>query len=142
MYSRMRVRSANCSSGLHNTVGSRLTPRSYGARRAGLLGRELGLDQDLDLIGDLQGAHERLELLDAELALAELDRAADGAVVADLQRHVDGVAAAGDAEVPAHAHRAVAGVDLAGLEGDLRGAQDLVGHALLDVPPVLVAQRL
>src|SRR4051794_6439075 len=142
MYARRRVRSANASSGCQSTVGSRLTPRSYGARGTGSARWQLGLDLHLDGVLHLQRAHERLELLDPELALTELDRALHGAVVVDGERHVDRVAVARDAEVAADLHRAVVDLDVVGLEADLVGAEDVLLHALLDVGLVAVVKRL
>src|SRR4051812_7873731 len=142
MYARRRVRSAKASSGCQRTVGSRLTPRSYGARSTGSAGWQLRLDLHLDGVLDLQRAHERLELLDPELLLAQFDRSAHGPVVADAERHADRVAAPRHAEVAADVHRAVVDLHVAGLEADLRRAQDVLLHALLDVRLVALVERL
>src|SRR5215207_2195894 len=59
---------------------------------------DLALELDLDLVADLQRAHHRRELLDAEVLLAERDRAAD-LVPADRQRDADLAALARDAQI-------------------------------------------
>src|SRR5436190_5108487 len=111
------------------TAARRTAPGS-GSRSAR---RDLALELDRDLVLDLQRAHHRRELLDAEVLLAQREAARDLAA-ADLQRHAHRAALAGDREVPLSA----AVFDGARREGDLRAAEHLAGDALLDVALVLV----
>src|ERR1044072_6904475 len=114
--------------------------RDVPVRRAGPCNsarRDLALELDGDLVLDLQRAHHRGELLDAEVLLAQREAARDLAV-ADLQRDADRAALAGDREIALGA----AVLDGGRREGDLRASEGLPGDALLDVALVLVGQGL
>src|SRR4051795_200336 len=97
--------------------------RTPAADRSAL--RQRRVDDDLDLVADLQRAHERGVRLDAEVALDERDDAGDAAA-GDAEVERDGTALAADRQLALDGVAAVRG-----LHGRRAEADRLVGQHLL-----------
>ena len=117
-----------------------------GARRstdgAESVRRQAGLHDDLDIVADLQRAHERPVGLDAPLALGHGQRPGQIAIGGQRQLELRRSRRARQGELTVHDEAPVLPLDRARAEGDALSAQDLLVDALADIGAVLVGERL